>query len=190
MKEDVVRLTSQEIDERIVDTAAFVFAVHGYAKTSVQQIADASGYSKTGLLHRFTSKQGIYDAVVAQTRSAAETTVAAAETLSPHAVLELVAQRLLAQPGIAAMLLESLRPAADDPARAGLIAATHRLVDLLEAGADPEQRLRGYLALKLVVDAAVLQRSDVDDHLKVAATRLQPLVVELAAGVLGLHEQE
>lgn len=40
------RPTSREIDDQILDSAAGIFAVHGFAHASVQQIADAVGYSK------------------------------------------------------------------------------------------------------------------------------------------------
>lgn len=59
------RPTRQELDEAIVDTAALLFARHGYSHASVQQIADAVGYSKTGLLHRFPSKEALRSAAVA-----------------------------------------------------------------------------------------------------------------------------
>ena len=58
-----VRPSSEEIDERILDVAAGVFAQLGYAQASLQSIADATGYSKTGLLHRFGSKEELRDAV-------------------------------------------------------------------------------------------------------------------------------
>ncbi|AGL17819.1 TetR/AcrR family transcriptional regulator [Actinoplanes sp. N902-109] len=57
------RPTPAEIDDEIVDQAAALFARHGYKDTSVQRIADAAGYSKTGLLHRFPSKEALWQAV-------------------------------------------------------------------------------------------------------------------------------
>lgn len=60
------RLTREQIDDEIVDHAAELFARHGYRDTSVQRIADAAGYSKTGLLHRFPSKEALRDAVLAR----------------------------------------------------------------------------------------------------------------------------
>ncbi len=44
-----MRQSAAEIDHAILDVAAGIFAVHGFAHTSVQQIADAVGYSKPGL---------------------------------------------------------------------------------------------------------------------------------------------
>jgi AcrR family transcriptional regulator len=58
------RPTKQEIDDEIVDRAAALFARHGFKETSVQRIADAVGYSKTGLLHRFPTKEALQDAVL------------------------------------------------------------------------------------------------------------------------------
>ncbi|GGP32508.1 TetR/AcrR family transcriptional regulator [Streptomyces melanogenes] len=50
------RPTRAELDAEIVEAAAELFTAQGYRGTSVQEIADRVGYSKTGLLHRFPSK--------------------------------------------------------------------------------------------------------------------------------------
>jgi AcrR family transcriptional regulator len=60
----VPRPTKQQIDDEIVEQASALFARHGFRDTSVQSIADAAGYSKTGLLHRFPSKEALWAAVV------------------------------------------------------------------------------------------------------------------------------
>lgn len=66
------RQTKAEIDAEILDCAAGIFARHGFARTSIQQIADALAYSKAGLLHHYPSKKALHDAVLdryeAQTR--------------------------------------------------------------------------------------------------------------------------
>jgi AcrR family transcriptional regulator len=56
--------TKSEIAAEILDRAAALFARHGFAHTSLQQIADAVNYSKAGLLHHYPSKQAIYDAAL------------------------------------------------------------------------------------------------------------------------------
>ncbi|WP_432565328.1 TetR/AcrR family transcriptional regulator [Kineococcus sp. SYSU DK003] len=61
------RLTKEQIDEEILETAAALFARHGIGQTSLQRIADAVGYSKTGLLHRFPTKEALQEATVAHT---------------------------------------------------------------------------------------------------------------------------
>src|SRR3712207_9533441 len=59
-QEGLMRQTAADIDHAILDVAAGIFATHGYAHTSVQQVADAVGYSKPGLLHRFGSTEALY----------------------------------------------------------------------------------------------------------------------------------
>lgn len=57
-------MTRQQIEDEILETAASLFARHGFKETSVQRIADAVGYSKTGLLHRYPSKEALQTAVI------------------------------------------------------------------------------------------------------------------------------
>lgn len=65
----MTRPSATQIDDAIVDAAAGLFATQGVGGTSVAQIASAVGYSKTGLLHRFPSKQALVDAVLVDTRT-------------------------------------------------------------------------------------------------------------------------
>lgn len=73
------RPTKSEIDAEIIDRAAGLFARHGFERTSIQQIADALGYSKAGLLHHYASKQALYDAVLNTHEALADETFAAIE---------------------------------------------------------------------------------------------------------------
>ena len=57
-------MTTPQIHAEIIDRAAGLFSRYGFAQTSLQQVADAVGYTKAGLLHHFPSKQAIYDATV------------------------------------------------------------------------------------------------------------------------------
>lgn len=59
-----VRLPRAALDDAILDVAAGLFALRGFRGTSVQSIADATGYSKGAILARFTSKEQLFDAVV------------------------------------------------------------------------------------------------------------------------------
>jgi AcrR family transcriptional regulator len=52
----------QQVDERILDHAAGLFARHGFDHTSLKSVADAVGLSKAGLLHHFPSKEALFDA--------------------------------------------------------------------------------------------------------------------------------
>lgn len=76
----MLRPTQQQIDDGIADTAARLFAQHGYEQTSLQRIADEVGYSKTGLLHRFSSKEAIKEAVRETTQAHIATVIAAAHS--------------------------------------------------------------------------------------------------------------
>ncbi|QFZ20833.1 TetR/AcrR family transcriptional regulator [Saccharothrix syringae] len=58
----MARPTRQYADERILDRAAGLFARHGFAHTSLKDLADAVGLSKAGLLHHFPSKEALFQA--------------------------------------------------------------------------------------------------------------------------------
>lgn len=51
--------------EAILRSAWAVFHRHGYHHTSLQQLADAAGLGKAGILHHFGSKAGVMRAVIA-----------------------------------------------------------------------------------------------------------------------------
>jgi AcrR family transcriptional regulator len=117
-----VRPSSEEIDERILDVAAALFAQFGYAQASVQRIADETGYSKTGLLHRFGSKEQLRDAVretclatLAETfsRVRRQRPGPARDRETVAALVDLAIQR----PGLIALLLSGVsQPKTDDSA--------------------------------------------------------------------------
>ena len=186
----VIRQTSAEIDRAILDAAARTFAMHGFARTSVQQVADTVDYSKTGLLHRFPSKQALYDATIAATtevveRVLADAAAAPAGRSRTIAMLDAAGRLAQTQPGIAVLLLESTRPRSLDPAREQLNAMAVGLVEMLSGpDAGPERWLRSVLALRLIVDGVLSQ--DHEDARRLDPDSLQRLIVELAAGVLGL----
>ncbi|PXY25230.1 TetR/AcrR family transcriptional regulator [Prauserella sp. PE36] len=60
----MARTFREDVDERILDRAAALFAQRGYAHTSLQSLADAVGLSKAGLLHHFPSKDALYQAAM------------------------------------------------------------------------------------------------------------------------------
>ncbi|MFI5896783.1 TetR/AcrR family transcriptional regulator [Actinoplanes sp. NPDC051513] len=112
------RPTKQQIEDEILETAATLFARHGLKETSIQRVADAVGYSKTGLLHRFPTKEALQEAVV--DRAIAEMRAIAAEAdglpLGPgrdRVVLTGVARLAMARPGAVALLLSGLMSAPD-----------------------------------------------------------------------------
>ncbi|MEV6424648.1 helix-turn-helix domain-containing protein [Streptomyces sp. NPDC051662] len=61
-----IRPSKEEIDEEVLDTAAGLLARRGVKGTSIQAVADATGYSKAGILNRFTSKDALIERAVQQ----------------------------------------------------------------------------------------------------------------------------
>ena len=107
------RPTKQQIDDEILDAAASLFARHGFKETSVQRIADAVGYSKTGLLHRFPTKEALQEAVIGRCVGQIRDVAAGAAALPygpsrDRAVISAFAQLALGQPGVVALLLSTL----------------------------------------------------------------------------------
>jgi AcrR family transcriptional regulator len=52
--------------DRILDTAAHLFSTHGFAATSVRDIASASGLTPAALYNHFPGKEALYQAVLAR----------------------------------------------------------------------------------------------------------------------------
>jgi AcrR family transcriptional regulator len=185
-----MRQTSAEIDHAILDVAAGIFATHGYAHSSVQQIADAVGYSKPGLLHRFGSKEALYRAVLAEVSDTVRDVVELAEQ---HAgsqeqlarVMERITRRALDRPGMVRMMLRAFDPNAQDPGLEDIQGSAYRLVDALDRPmSTPAERLRIVLGIELIVTAAMTQHSRVDTDLHVPTSELVPLLVSLATHVV------
>jgi AcrR family transcriptional regulator len=185
-----MRQTSAEIDHAILDVAAGIFATHGYDHSSVQQIADAVGYSKPGLLHRFGSKEALYRAVLAEVSETVHDVVGLAERLSgaPEQlarVMERVTRRALDRPGMVRMMLRAFEPTAQDPGLEDIQGSAYRLVDALDRPlSTPAERLRIVLGIELIVTAAMTQHSRLDTDLHVAPAELVPLLVSLSTHVV------
>ena len=62
---EVPKLTKGErTATRIMDVAEELFATQGYEGTSLRQIAQGAGLQEPGLYNHFSSKQGLYEAVL------------------------------------------------------------------------------------------------------------------------------
>ncbi|MGY2157078.1 TetR/AcrR family transcriptional regulator [Pseudomonas tolaasii] len=101
------RMTKSELNAEIIDRAAGLFAKHGFAHTSLQQIADAVNYSKAGLLHHFPSKQALFDAALRTGLEHMQALVERVESLAPgvereRAVIENLVDFTFAWPGVSA----------------------------------------------------------------------------------------
>lgn len=182
------RPSTEEIDTAILDAAAELFARHGFAGTSVQQVADVVGYSKTGLLRRFPSKQALYDGVVDHVADLMEQLAAQSAAGGPALrvdVLRSAASACFAHPGAVMLLLEVLRPGADLPGAERLDGLAHRLLDQLTVDmADGRDRVRAVLALQLVTNAALLCVTP-DASIDLSPAQVHDLAVDLAGSVLG-----
>ena len=191
-----MRQSAAEIDHAIIDVAAGIFATHGFSHTSVQQIADAVGYSKPGLLHRFGSKDALHRAVLDEVAETVQEIIghAVAHADRPDQVttlLELFVRKALDRPGMIRMMLAAWQPGSQEPGVEAIQAAGYRLVDALDHPlSSPAERLRVVLALELVVTAAVTQHSALDPDLHVDREELVPLLVSLAGHVLEVQGVE
>ena len=185
-----MRQTSAEIDHAILDVAAGIFASHGYAHSSVQQIADAVGYSKPGLLHRFGSKETLYRAVLSEVW---ETLTDLVQLAEQHAaaddqlarVMERVTRRALDRPGVVQMMVRAFEPATQDPAVEEIRGIACRLVAALDRPmSTPAERLRIVLGIELIVTAAMTQHTRGESDLHVPPNDLVPMLVSLATHVV------
>lgn len=103
----------------VLDAAATLFARHGFTRTSVQAVADATGYSKAGLLHHFPTKLALHRAVLDECRSEIERVRNRVVDLTVGAerdrrAIELLVDLSLARPGLASLLLSTIVPMGDD----------------------------------------------------------------------------
>lgn len=57
---------AQSTRAAVLVAAEVIFAKHGYAGTSMRDVADTSGVSQPLIYHHFISKEGLYDAVLAK----------------------------------------------------------------------------------------------------------------------------
>lgn len=155
------RMTRAEIDDEIVDTAAALFARYGFAETPLQRVADAVGYSKTGLLHRFPSKEALQEAVLARWTERLGGLVAVLDGLPAgperdRAAVTGLVDLALARPGAVALMLSGLTAGpGGGPERD--IEPLLRTLGVVEGG-DPARNVRVAAALAAIAVVAVAAR--------------------------------
>ena len=183
----MARLARQLADDVILDRAAALFARHGFAGTSVQQVADAVGLSKAGLLHHFPNKDALHTAVTAQADELISQVLAASQRrpaglARDRAAIEALVDVALGHPGLVALLLS---PAWDEsapdeaPSTAGGGAVRAFGLDPGDTPADPTRTVRvlGALGALAVLCLAATERDSV--------TTWRPLVVATCLDALG-----
>jgi AcrR family transcriptional regulator len=89
--------TAVPIPEKLMHASVKLFAEHGYAQTSVQQIVDAAGVTKGALYHYFKSKDDllfdIYDRILSLQREHLDEIVARGE--DPLRTIRLVCEDVI-----------------------------------------------------------------------------------------------
>ena len=189
----MLRPSREQIDAGIVDAAAAMFAEHGYERTSLREIADAVGYSKTGLLHRVRSKEALRDTVAERCVAAVRDVLLHVEPLPAGpardaAAIEALADLAASAPGRLSLALAHDGGLTGTPAGEVLAQVPELLcrcfaIDLAPDG-DPEapealeRRVRVTAALA-VVGTLTLAFPSTPQHL------LRPHLVALALGALG-----
>jgi AcrR family transcriptional regulator len=156
----VTRPFRQQVDEGILDRAAALFARRGFAKTSVQDVADAVGLSKAGLLHHFPSKDALHEAVLAQadtlgTRVLDQVGDLPLGTARDRRALEVLVDVALAHPGLVALMLAPLMQGGE-PASPELEAAATAAMQAFGVARDTTEPPRFVRVLGALAALAVL----------------------------------
>lgn len=182
-----VRPTAAEIDEAVLDATAALVARRGARETSIQAVADATGFSKTGLLRRFASKDTLIDAALQQCvrlTGGVHSRVAGIgddRDRDTATIAELV-DLALRHPGWAQVVLASIPPITDDRLRPGLTEIGALVSDMfrLDEGAGLARRARIVGALGVLVTLALTYEE------QTSAEVARPLIIEVCGATLGL----
>lgn len=167
----MTRSFRQQADEEILDRAAGLFARHGFAHTSLKDLADAVGLSKAGLLHHYPSKEALFEAAAAMGR---------AQCLQ---VLDHVA----GMPAGAARDRRAVELMTDFAlARPGLVALATRVINALGTDdADGDNGLDGVDQLVFEVFGVAPDSGDTERLVRVVGTLSALAVLSLAANRAG-----
>jgi AcrR family transcriptional regulator len=184
----VVRPFRQQIDAGILDAAAGLFARRGFAKTSVQDIADAVGLSKAGLLHHFPTKEALHAAVLGQAEALGVRVLDEVRELPlgparDRRAVEVMVDVALAHPGLVALLLAPLTQGGADAvhdADVGGAAAAALQAFGLEVGAPVSER-----AVRVAGALAALAVLSIAAHFDDRTTAWRPHIVATCIDALG-----
>lgn len=186
-----VRPSSRDIDLAILEAAAEIFARHGWAGTSVQQIADAVGYSKAGLLRRFPSKQNLYDKTLTATRELVENLLEQVPPLGEPDRRDVLLRALIttssAHLGKVKLIIAAMEKSPELPASQPIAQLGLAVIEELSSGAaDQVGRVRALLATQLVINAIFLSSDpDLPAGLRLPTHQYHDLAYQIAKGVLG-----
>ena len=177
----------QQIDEGILDRAAALFARRGFAKTSVQDVADTVGLSKAGLLHHFPSKDALREAVLAQAEALGQRVLDPVRDLPLGAArdqraLEVLVDVALAHPGMVALLLAPVTRGDADLHAPEIESAGAAALQAFGVGRDTTDVERGVRVVGALSALAVLTLAA---HGEDQTTAWRPLVVATCFDALG-----
>jgi AcrR family transcriptional regulator len=183
----VVRPFREQIEDTILDRAAALFARRGYAKTSVQEVADAVGLSKAGLLHHFPSKEALHRAVLGQAEALGRRVLDEAGGLPPgpardRHLLEFLLDLALAHPGLVSLLLAPLTQGENESAIAEVDAAGAAALRAfgVDPDAPPSER-----AIRVVGSLTALAVLTLAAHAQDQTTAWRPFIVATCFDALG-----
>ncbi|MET3452577.1 helix-turn-helix domain-containing protein [Curtobacterium sp. 1544] len=184
------RPSSEEIDRDVLDITAGLIARRGIKDTAVQAVADQAGYSKAGILARFTNKESLVDAALAQCTAQTEVIRAAVSEVPAGpdrdaAALAGITDLALTRPGWAELALAAftLRRGDDvgirlEPVARALLAAFG--IDMEHADATSlERRARVSGAFGAIAMLALTYETEA------SATEARPYVLRVGWSALG-----
>jgi AcrR family transcriptional regulator len=184
---DVARPFRDQIEDSILDRAAALFARRGFAKTSVQEIADAVGLSKAGLLHHFPSKEALRRAVRAQAEALGQRVLEESAGRPEGAtrdryVLEYLLDLALAHPGLVALLLAPLTQGEESAAIAEVDVAGAAALRAfgVDADAPPSERV-----IRVIGSLTALAVLTLTAHAEGRTTAWRPVIVATCFDALG-----
>src|SRR5215212_7175178 len=186
----MVRAFRQQADEQILDRAAGLFARRGFAKTSVQDVADAVGLSKAGLLHHFPSKETLHAAVLGQAEALGGRVLDQVRDLPlgparDRRAVEVMVDVALAHPGLVALLLAPVTQGGADAvsgSEVGAAAAAALQAFGLDVGAPVSER-----AVRVAGALAALAVLSIAAHYDDQTTAWRQLTAATCTDALGHH---
>ena len=184
-----IRPSKEQIDSEILDVTAGLIARRGIKDTAVQAVADAAGYSKTGILNRFPSKDILVDAAIRQcvelARSAhAQVDIVRGDTAARDAAtLVALTDLALERRGWIELVLASVPPFRDDDLVERLTEMGAIVSDMFGTGVDADVPLERLARVTGALGAlAVLALTYQNDATPDVA---RPLILATCWGALG-----
>ncbi|WP_328856655.1 TetR/AcrR family transcriptional regulator [Williamsia herbipolensis] len=115
----MARNSSTDVEREILNSAASLIARFGPERSTIQQVADATGYSKAGLLHHYSSKRELQDAVFELSRAKIHAVYTSVETVPVGAVRDRMVITALLDlslelPGVVSLMLAPLTAGDDE----------------------------------------------------------------------------